>query len=151
MAHGMCNRPCPMFSQTSFLTHIINFIVTNDQVWLNKLKVCDANHFLYSLSMSSNVESFTICFFSFTRISKTKTSHTVQRFARQLSKHGRHGSKSLRKNLQYVLVSEMPTGSLTKTQHSNLLATLALQPTYDLIIIVSHTFASLHIRLQRMQ
>ena len=124
------NHPHPMFSWTSFLTHIINFIVANDQVWLNKLKVCDANCFLYSLSMSLNVKSFAICSFSFVRISKTKTSHITQKFVRWLSKHGRHNSKSLRKNLQYVLVSEMPMGSLTETQHSNLLATLALQLTY---------------------
>lgn len=105
------NRPRQTFSQTTFLTHIINFIVANDQVWLNKQKVHDANRFLLSLSMSLDIQSFVICFFSFTRIFKTKTSHITQRFTRRLSRHGRHGSKSLRKNLWCVPVSEMLTGS----------------------------------------
>jgi hypothetical protein len=105
------NRPRPTFSWTTFLTHIINFIVADDQVWLNKQKVHDANRFLLSPSMSSNVQSFVICFFSFARIFKTKTSHIARRFARRSSRHGEHGSKSLRKNLRCVPVSEMLTGS----------------------------------------
>jgi hypothetical protein len=76
------NHPRPTFSRTTLLTHIINFIVADDQVWLNKLKVHNTNRFLLSLSVLLNAQSFMICFFSFVRIFKTKTSHTARRFAR---------------------------------------------------------------------
>jgi hypothetical protein len=144
-------RPRPTYSRTTFLTHIINFIVADDQVMLNKLNVHHTNRFLHSPSMLSNVPSFAISSFFFARISKTRTSRTTRRFMRRLSRLGRHGSRSLRWNFRYVPLSEMQTDSLTKTWHSNQLAALALRPIYGLITIVSHTFASLCTGSQGMQ
>ena len=98
------NHPRPAFTRKTFLTHIINFIVADDQVCSNMLKayMTLTDCFLHSLSTSLNVKNFVISFFSFVWTYKTRISHIAQRFVRPLSRHGRRGSKNLSKSLRYV-------------------------------------------------
>ena len=96
--------PRPKFSRQTFLRHIINFIIADDQVCFNIFKIYHT-YLLLSQLMLLSAANFTISSSSYAMICRTKIFHIEQNFVKPSLRRGNLGSRPSSENLQYIVSS----------------------------------------------